>query len=443
MMTTMGAIDDDLRKQHQTMKYIACNTKALPRLQPLTRTTHTDARARKQAFKFRHLQKRMRIWQWTFVVVQVWARKTRQKPITITNRFERGWFIRWLRLKRGLPHAESSSQSRRTRNSRSLGGFVCLFVLGLWWLLDVCLERANLNLHEIWIWNLNLRYEIWMWVLNLRSELRDLNLRSESEIWIWTCKSEGRAPRRALVGLFVCLLWDLWWRLWTCKHESEIWDLNLNLRSEFECANLTRGAPRRACAGLFVCLFVCLIVLGLLDVLFERANRNLRSEIWIWIWNLNLRSESECANLRGAPQSWTLGGKERRANVQIWIWIWTFEKQTNKQPYTPTKPKQANQQTNTFTPLPPTNKQRNKQIFTSHSHPPNKKINKWTNKQNFTGPHSPPTQIKQTHKTKTQTQATKPLLPTNKQTYKTSPQTTNNHKFHLPPPPPAPSPPCH
>ena len=29
----------------------------------------------------------------------------------------------------------------------------------------------------------------------------------------------------------------------------------------------------------FVCLFVCLIVLGLLDVLFERANLNLRSEI--------------------------------------------------------------------------------------------------------------------------------------------------------------------
>ena len=43
MMTTR-AIDDDLRKQHQVL-YI---TKALPRLQPLTRATCADARTRAQ-----------------------------------------------------------------------------------------------------------------------------------------------------------------------------------------------------------------------------------------------------------------------------------------------------------------------------------------------------------------------------------------------------------
>ena len=227
----------------------------------------------------------------------------------------------------------AANQGGRAIRGAWMGLFVCLFWdCGDCWM---CVWNVRIWIwmrYEIWIWHLNLRYEIWIWVLNLRSEseLWDLKMRSESEIWIWRCKSEGRAPRRALVGLFVCLFWDcgdvyeranmnlrseIW--IWICW----IWDLNLN-------AQISRGArpaePGRVC--LFVWLFwdcwMCFLNVQIwICMRYERdlnlkseseiwdLNLSSESEIWIWvmrseseiwIWDLNLRSESERANLRGA-----------------------------------------------------------------------------------------------------------------------------------------------
>jgi hypothetical protein len=128
--------------------------------------------------------------------------------------------------------------------------------------------------------------DCWMCVLNVQIWIC---MRSESEIWIWDMRSE-------------CEFW-----IWDLSYEIWIWDLNL--RSESERANL-RGALRGE--PWWVCLYVCYEICG---GVYERANMNLRSEIWIWIWDLNLNAQISRGERPAEPA---------RVCLFVCLFVWLF-----------------------------------------------------------------------------------------------------------------------
>ena len=119
-MTTMGAIDDDLQKQHQMIEYCmqhkSAATPAALHAHNTRRRAHTQTSVQVSAYAEADANLTMNI-----LVVQVWARKTRQKPM---------WRLKQHNNKQIQARLASCRKEQPIKEDAQFAepGWVCLFV---------------------------------------------------------------------------------------------------------------------------------------------------------------------------------------------------------------------------------------------------------------------------------------------------------------------------